>query len=78
MDTLRSSEKNRKRNRWLNEYGLVSPAWGPRSSIIVAKALSVVRNPTGWCVDFGTYDGRVCSNTFNFVALTTSSVNHTR
>jgi len=33
----------------------------------------VVPNPTGWRVDFGACDGQVCSNTFNLVALTTSS-----
>jgi len=37
-----------------------------------------VPNPTGWCVDFGAYDGQVCRNTFNLVAVATSSVNHVR
>jgi hypothetical protein len=51
---------------------------GATSFLHCCEGLSVVPNPTGWCVDFGAYDGQVCCNTFNLVAVTTSSVNHAR
>ena len=64
MDTL---DAVKKRSRWLNEYAKnVYSQCGEDG--IVAKALSVVPNPTGWCVEFGAWDGQYLSNTFNLVA----------
>jgi hypothetical protein len=64
MDTLNAVKK---RSRWLNEYAKNVYSQSGEDGI-VAKALSVVPNPTGWCVEFGAWDGRSSSNTFNLVA----------
>lgn len=64
MDTL---DALKKRSRWLNKYAknLYSQCG---EDGIVTKALSILPNPTGWCVEFGAWDGQYLSNTFNLVA----------
>src|SRR5262245_58420119 len=64
MDTLNELKK---RSRWLNEYA--NNVYSQRGeNSLLAKALRVVTNPTGWCVEFGAWDGQHLSNTFNLVA----------
>ena len=58
------------RGRWRR------PADRRALAAVVVVSEFVVPFPIGWCVDFGAYEGQVCSNTFNLVALTTSSVKH--
>jgi Methyltransferase FkbM domain len=64
MNTL---DAVKKRSRWLNEHAKNVYSHGGEDGI-VAKVLSMVPKPTGWCVEFGAWDGRHLSNTFNLVA----------
>ena len=64
MDTIEAVKKH---SRWLNEHAKnVYSQSG--EDCIVTKALSILPNLTGWCVEFGAWDGQHLSNTFNLVA----------
>jgi hypothetical protein len=53
-------------SRWLNEFaGNVTSQSGEDG--LVAKALSLLPDPTLWCVEFGAWDGKHLSNTFDLV-----------
>jgi hypothetical protein len=57
----------KKRSRWLNEYAKNVYSQSGEDGI-VTKALSILPKTTGWCVEFGAWDGQHLSNTFNLVA----------
>ena len=53
-------------NRWLNEYaGDVTSQHGEDG--IIEKVLDVIGNNNKWCVEFGSWDGKHLSNTFNLI-----------
>lgn len=59
-------EALKRQGRWLSEF-----SWDFNSQTgedgILAKALSVLPERDGWCVEFGAWDGKHLSNTFHLV-----------
>jgi methyltransferase FkbM-like protein len=53
-------------SRWLGEYAKSVTSQGGEDGI-VEKALSVLPERDGWCVEFGAWDGRHDSNSFHLV-----------
>ena len=54
-------------NNWLNEYARnVTSQTGEDG--IIEKALDVIGENEGWCVEFGAWDGKHLSNTHNLIA----------
>jgi Methyltransferase FkbM domain len=59
-------EQLKKSSRWLNEFAKdVYSQTGEDG--IVAKALEILPSRNGWCVEFGAWDGKHLSNTYNLV-----------
>ena len=56
INNLNTLDAVKKRSRWLNEYAKNVYSQSGEDGI-VAKVLSMVPNPTGWCVEFGASDG---------------------
>jgi hypothetical protein len=55
-----------KNPRWLLEHAAnVTSQCGEDG--IIAKILEVLGEPRGWCVEFGAWDGRHLSNTYNLI-----------
>lgn len=58
--------KATKPNTWLNEFaGNVTSQFGEDG--IIEKVLEVINDSNKWCVEFGSWDGKKCSNTFNII-----------
>jgi len=56
----------REQSRWLSRYASnVTSQCGEDG--IIAKALSRLSENTSWCVEFGAWDGKLYSNTYNLV-----------
>src|SRR5258708_13832303 len=53
--------------RWLSRYASNVTSQSGEDGII-AKALSLLPDRTSWCVEFGGWDGRLYSNTYDLVA----------
>lgn len=53
-------------NRWLNEFATNVTSQAGEDGII-EKVLDVITDNDGWCVEFGAWDGRQHSNTFNLI-----------
>ncbi len=54
-------------NRWLLDHAADVTSQNGEDGII-AKILEVLGEPRGWCVEFGAWDGRYLSNTYNLIA----------
>ena len=54
-------------DRWLLEHTANVTSQNGEDGII-AKILDVIGTPVGWCVEFGAWDGRHLSNTYNLIA----------
>ena len=55
-----------KHDLWLTEYaGNVTSQYGEDG--IVEKVLEVLQASNKWCVEFGSWDGKACSNTFRLI-----------
>lgn len=55
-----------KNNYWLSKHaGNVTSQKGEDG--IIAKALEVIGSRDHWCVEFGAWDGKECSNTYNLI-----------
>ena len=55
-----------KQNTWLQEFaGNVTSQYGEDG--IVEKVLEVIGETDRWCVEFGSWDGKRCSNTFSLI-----------
>jgi len=55
-----------KQNTWLNAFaGNVTSQYGEDG--IIEKILEVIGENDGWCVEFGSWDGKSCSNTFSLI-----------
>jgi len=53
-------------NTWLGTFARnVTSQYGEDG--IIEKALEVLGERDGWCVEFGSWDGRKCSNTFHLI-----------
>ena len=55
------------KDRWLLEHASNVTSQNGEDGI-VAKILEVIGLPRGWCVEFGAWDGRHLSNTYNLIA----------
>jgi hypothetical protein len=53
--------------RWLSRHASNVTSTGGEDGII-AKALSLLPNRTSWCVEFGAWDGKLASNTYDLIA----------
>lgn len=59
-------EKSKRPNTWLSEFARnVTSQYGEDG--IIEKVLEVIGNNNKWCVEFGSWDGRKCSNSFNLI-----------
>ena len=54
-------------NRWLLDHAADVTSQNGEDGII-AKVLEVLGEPRGWCVEFGAWDGRYLSNTYDLIA----------
>jgi hypothetical protein len=61
-----NKEKGSRPSAWLNSYARkVTSQYGEEG--IIEKALEVIGQGDRWCVEFGSWDGRNCSNTYNLI-----------
>ena len=62
-----TSKDTKRPNAWLNQYARkVSSQHGEEG--IIAKVLEVIGQTDKWCVEFGSWDGKNCSNTYDLIA----------
>ena len=65
---LDNHSNTNKQNIWLNEFGRnVTSQYGEDG--IIEKILEVIGENDKWCVEFGSWDGRKCSNTYNLISV---------
>ncbi len=55
-----------KPNAWLNQYARTVTSQGGEDGII-GKILEVIEDNDKWCVEFGSWDGKKLSNTYNLI-----------
>lgn len=56
-----------KPNLWLNQFARnVTSQFGEDG--IIEKVLDVINDNNKWCVEFGSWDGKKCSNTYNLIS----------
>jgi hypothetical protein len=66
-ENVRLSEKSQQKlNCWLNDYARSVTSQHGEDGII-EKALQVIGGANKWCVEFGVWDGKNLSNTYNLV-----------
>jgi hypothetical protein len=53
-------------NSWLNEFARNITSQHGEDGII-EKVLELIKDNDKWCVEFGSWDGKKCSNTFNLI-----------
>ena len=62
-----NQSKKNKQSNWLNEFARdVTSQCGEDG--IIEKILEVIGDNDKWCVEFGSWDGKKCSNTFNLIS----------
>jgi len=61
-----SANDNNKPNTWLNDFARSVTSQGGEDGII-KKILDVISNTNKWCVEFGSWDGKNCSNTYDLI-----------
>jgi hypothetical protein len=64
---LDNKKKNNKPSTWLNEYARKTTSQHGEEGII-EKMLEVIGQTNKWCVEFGSWDGKSCSNTYSLIA----------
>ena len=63
---LNDNKNMTKPNLWLNQFARnITSQFGEDG--IIEKVLEVINNNDKWCVEFGSWDGKKCSNTFNLI-----------
>ena len=56
----------REQSRWLTQHASnVTSQCGEDG--IISAALDLLPGKNGWCIEFGAWDGRFCSNTYNLI-----------
>lgn len=63
---LDKDHKGPKPDTWLNQYARTVTSQGGEDGII-EKVLEVIGANDDWCVEFGSWDGKNCSNTFDLI-----------
>lgn len=59
-------KKTNKSNSWLNDYARnVTSQHGENG--IIEKVLEIIGRNDKWCVEFGSWDGKRCSNSFDLI-----------
>lgn len=66
VNRLSEAEKTTKPNTWLNEFRRSITSQNGEDGII-EKVLSIINDSSKWCVEFGSWDGKTCSNTFSLI-----------
>ncbi len=61
-----NNDNNNKPNTWLNEFARKVTSQSGEDGII-EKILEVININNKWCVEFGSWDGKKLSNTFNLI-----------
>lgn len=64
---LNNHNNTTKPNFWLNEFARNATSQFGEDGII-EKVLDVIEDSNKWCVEFGSWDGKNCSNTFNLIS----------
>jgi hypothetical protein len=64
---MKPREASTSKDRWLLGHASNVTSQNGEDGII-AKILEVLGPPRGWCVEFGAWDGRHLSNTYNLIA----------
>lgn len=67
MDTLSPLQALKESSRWLNSFASDTYSQTGEDGVI-AKALQLLPAKNRWCVEFGAWDGKHLSNTYNLVA----------
>ena len=63
---LNDNKNMTKSNLWFSEFARnVTSQFGEDG--IIEKVLDVINDNNKWCVEFGSWDGKNCSNTFNLI-----------
>jgi hypothetical protein len=66
VSSLENHHNKTMRNTWLNECGKnVTSQYGEDG--ILEKILEMIGENNKWCVEFGSWDGKKCSNTYNLI-----------
>jgi hypothetical protein len=66
MTPKETYNKTERSNTWLGAFARnVTSQYGEDG--VIEKALEVIGQNDRWCVEFGSWDGRKCSNTFNLI-----------
>ncbi len=63
---LDDHKETAKPNIWLNDFAKSVTSQDGEDGI-VEKILSVIQNTNKWCVEFGSWDGKKLSNTYNLI-----------
>ncbi len=59
--------ENNNSNTWLDKFAKnVTSQYGENG--IIEKALEIMGDNNKWCVEFGSWDGKKCSNTYNLIS----------
>ncbi len=64
--SLDAHNSKTKPGQWLNKYAKSVTSQGGEDGII-EKILDVIKDNNKWCVEFGSWDGKKLSNTFNLI-----------
>lgn len=61
-----TNHKATETNTWLIQYARnITSQYGEDG--IIEKVLDIIKDKNKWCVEFGSWDGRKCSNTYNLI-----------
>jgi len=63
---LKKQNNGTKSNTWLSEFAMNDTSQFGEDGII-EKILDVIKDKNMWCVEFGSWDGKKCSNTYNLI-----------